>query len=78
MSQKEFIRECTSRGHCNKKQAMAYCLKHIKDEYTESDLIDAYRYFQTLRVSDDNPNYDYISLDRSHGWRIRPRRPYYE
>ena len=78
MNKVEFIKECATRGYCNKKQAKSYCKKHDKDDYAEQDFIDVYRYFEAMMTKDENPNYDYISLDRSHGYRIRPKRPYYE
>ena len=41
MTKDEFIKNCTSLGYCDKKQAEQYC--EGKDELTEDDYIAVYR-----------------------------------
>lgn len=78
MTQKDFIQECAKRGYCAKKQAMAYCLKHTKDEYTEDDLLDAYRYVQRMMDKDYSNLCDTVSLGRTGSFRYKRKKPYYE
>lgn len=78
MNKVEFIKECATRGYCNKQQAKTYCKKHDKDDYAEQDFIDVYRYYESIVEKYDNPNYDYVPIDRCHGYKVTPLRPYYD
>ena len=53
MTQKEFIDELKQRGYAKKKHAQAYCKQHPKQDYSESDLIDAYRYADRMDTFED-------------------------
>ena len=45
MELNDFIKVCSKRGYCSKKQAESWCKAHPKDKYTEDDCIAVYRHF---------------------------------
>lgn len=69
---KEFAEECSKRGYVSwrdggKKGALKWCKEHPKDFYTESDMLDVYRYFNKRRIGDTAPTQSY-----EYGWTKDP------
>lgn len=56
---KEFIKECVRRGYTTwaRHDAESWCKQHPKEFYTESDMIDVYRYSNAHKIGTKVPEF---------------------
>ena len=59
MKRDEFVNQCFSRGYAyrhERKQVQEWCKKYPKDEYTEYDFIELYRYVNSCKLGSNWPS----------------------